>query len=82
MAATGGRSRGPRLEADTNRYGLDYRGFPAGDANACQAACAGEAQCKAWTWVKPGIQGPQGNCWLKHSVPSASRDACCVSGAK
>jgi hypothetical protein len=38
---------GRRMEPDTNRFGSDYRGFPAGDWNACQAACAGEGQCRA-----------------------------------
>jgi hypothetical protein len=69
-------------ETDTNRFGSDYRSFPAGDANACQTACAGEGQCRAWTWVKPGVQGPQAKCWLKNAVPVASKNVCCVSGLK
>lgn len=71
----------PRMEAG-NRMGGDYanRDLPA--AQQCQAACAGEPQCRAWTWVKPGIQGPGGKCWLKNSVPPLSANDCCTSGVK
>src|SRR5262245_65755821 len=54
------------MEVDSNRFGSDYRGFDAANPQLCQAACANEAACKAWTWVKPGIQGPGGKCWLKN----------------
>jgi hypothetical protein len=70
------------FETDTNRFGSDYRSLDAPDAQKCQAACAGEAQCKAWTWVKPGVQGPSAKCWLKNAVPVASKSNCCVSGVK
>ena len=26
--------------------------------------------CRVWTWVKPGVQGAAGRCWLKSPVPS------------
>lgn len=70
----------PGMEADTNRFGSDYRGFDAPNAQLCQTACANEAVCRAWTWVKPGIQGPGGKCWLKNAVAAPSANACCVSG--
>jgi hypothetical protein len=70
------------LENDTNRFGGDYTSRVLASAEQCQSACAGEAQCKAWTWVKPGVQGPQAKCWLKNSVPVASKNNCCVSGVK
>jgi hypothetical protein len=72
----------PGMEADTNRFGSDYRGFDAPNAQLCQTACANEAACRAWTWVKPGIQGPSGKCWLKNAAPAPSANACCVSGMK
>jgi hypothetical protein len=71
---------GPGMEADTNRFGADYRNFEAANPQQCQAACAKEAQCKAWTWVKPGVQGPNAKCWLKNAVPAKSANACCISG--
>jgi len=68
------------MEADTNRFGSDYRGFDAPSAPLCQTACINDAMCKAWTWVKPGVQGPSGKCWLKNQVPPPTANACCVSG--
>jgi hypothetical protein len=73
---------GGGMEAATNRFGSDYRSLDAPDARKCQAACAGEAQCKAWTWVKPGVQGPSAKCWLKNAVPAVSKNDCCTSGVK
>lgn len=70
------------LEFDTNRYGQDYKNLVLDkpDPALCRNACESEAKCKAWSYVKPGLQGKEARCWLKHSVPGASRDACCVSG--
>lgn len=88
-ASPRGVSQGPSaqpgvLELDTNRYGQDYRGveLPAADPKLCQEICNREPQCKAFTYVKPGVQGPSPRCWLKHSVPGPNRDPNCVSGVK
>ncbi|MFK8036370.1 MAG: PAN domain-containing protein [Hyphomicrobiales bacterium] len=69
-------------ETNTNRGGSDYRSFflTQSDFLQCEQACAREAQCKAWTYVRPGIQGPNAKCWLKHSVPAATANNCCISG--
>jgi hypothetical protein len=70
----------PALAVDgTNLPGSDYANFPAHSAKVCMNTCAGESRCKAYTWVKPGIQGPGGMCWLKHSEPDIVKDACCDS---
>jgi hypothetical protein len=71
-----------RIESGTNRYGGDYASRDLASAQACQSACASEAQCRAWTWVRPGVQGPGAKCWLKNTVPASSRNDCCVSGVK
>ncbi|MBL8323401.1 MAG: PAN domain-containing protein [Rubrivivax sp.] len=68
------------LENNTNRYGSDYRGFETASPQQCQSTCAAEGQCRAWTWVRPGIQSRTGNCWLKSAEPAAKADACCISG--
>jgi len=75
---------GPGMEANTDRPGLDYRSFdlPAADPKLCQDACAGEANCRAFTYVRPGVQGPGARCWLKSSVPNPVSNNCCVSGVK
>lgn len=60
--------------------GSDYANFPTSSKLACLNACGGDPDCRAWTWVKPGIQGPAGRCWLKHRVPTLVRNTCCSSG--
>jgi hypothetical protein len=37
-------------------------------------------RCKAWTWVRKGVQGPAAHCWLKDSVPPPVPDKNCWSG--
>lgn len=73
---------GTDLEVDTNRLGDDYRTFELDhdDPSLCALACANEPQCKAFTYVKPGYQGPVARCWLKWQVPTARAESCCVSG--
>ncbi|HSV51290.1 MAG TPA: PAN domain-containing protein [Burkholderiaceae bacterium] len=72
------------LESDSNRPGSDYRSLdlPHADPQLCQAQCDREGQCSSWTYVKPGVQGRAARCWLKHSVPQARADNCCVSGLR
>jgi PAN domain-containing protein len=54
----------------TNLPGHDYASFNAPSAFVCRTTCGGEARCQAYTWVKPGIQGPSGHCWLKDTLPN------------
>ena len=72
------------IEYNTNRYGGDYTGFQlsTADPELCRTACANDAACLAYTYVKPGIQGTNARCWLKNVVPSSSGNSCCVSGVK
>lgn len=73
-------------DGNTNRVGGDYRSFDLatsiGGYSSCESACMSESRCKAWTFVKSGIQGPKARCWLKSTVPPASANGCCVSGVK
>jgi hypothetical protein len=71
-------------EENTDRPGMDYKNFDltAADPALCENACKGDATCKAWTYVKPGIQGRAARCWLKNNVPTAKNNQCCVSGVK
>ena len=64
--------------------GGDYRGFAlrGADPQACRQACADDAACRAYTYVVPGLKGPQAMCFLKNSVPPATPSDCCTSGAK
>ena len=73
-----------QVEYEVNRAGSDYENFDLAqpDPALCQASCNGEAQCKAWTFVKEGFQGPKARCWLKNVVPPATPSTCCASGFK
>jgi hypothetical protein len=80
----GGGGGAMTVEPDSDRPGSDYRDFdlPQPGYQACLDACANEPTCVAYTYVKPGMQGPNARCWLKSSVPNPIRSACCVSGIK
>ena len=72
------------VEPNTNRPGNDYRDFDlaSADPTLCEKACADDAQCLAWTYVKPGIQAEAARCWLKNPAPDPVAEDCCVSGSK
>ncbi len=65
-----------------NLPGSDYANFNAHSAFVCRNSCGGDSRCQAWTWVKPGIQGPSGHCWLKDRIPTLVKDNCCNSGSR
>ena len=66
----------------TDLPGHDYAHFDAPSAFVCRTTCGGESRCQAYTWVKPGIQGPSGRCWLKHTLPTIVKNACCDSAPR
>jgi uncharacterized protein YkwD len=66
---------------NTDRPGSDYTSFDInGQPVDCQNACSKDARCRAWTWVKPGVQGPKARCWLKGAEPAEVANNCCFSG--
>lgn len=77
--ATSGVRRG--LETNTDRAGSDYRNFAPSspDPEHCQAACASESACKAFTYVAPSATG-SARCFLKNQVPNAYSTASMRSG--
>ena len=72
------------IEYDTDRPGADYQDYdlPQPGYELCRDACAGDANCRAYTYVKPGVQGLKARCWLKSSVPAGGPSNCCISGVK
>jgi len=70
------------LEANSQRVGATYvRGaIGNGGPEQCWSLCAQDARCKAWTWERPGVSGPQGMCSLKAAVTPGHFSPCCVSG--
>ena len=72
------------MERKTDRPGLDYRSFDLSEARPelCGAACADDPNCKAYTYVNPGVQGQKARCHLKSGIPNSTPSQCCVSGIK
>ena len=70
------------FEGDTDRAGSDYRSFDLQEPRPelCRDTCVNEGQCRAFTYVKPGVQGAWPRCWLKSAVPNPTPNGCCVSG--
>ena len=66
--------------------GRDYRGFEITsdhpDMSVCMDACRDEDRCQAFTYVKPGVQGPLARCWLKDGVPARTSNEGTTSGIK
>ena len=75
---------GMSAENNIDRHGQDYKNFdlPRPGSELCSNACANDPSCKAYTYVKPGVQGPNARCWLKSGVPPGTPSSCCVSGVK
>jgi hypothetical protein len=73
-----------KIEMGTDRPGNDYRNFDLAkpEPDLCLEACQKDTRCKAFTYVEPGVQGPNARCWLKDAVPPAKLSPCCVSGVK
>lgn len=72
------------LEPGMDRMGGDYKNFTISqnDPALCRKACLDDASCKAFTFVKPGIKGPAGVCFMKSSAVAATPNPCCTSGMK
>jgi hypothetical protein len=73
------------MEFKTRRPGMDYRHFDLTEPlpELCREACAEDENCKAYTYVRPGIHGARAHCWLKSGAPAPERVSWyCVSGIK
>jgi hypothetical protein len=73
---------GKPMLPNTDLHGDSYRNFELSSAEPtlCQNACKAESQCRAWTYVHPGVQGSNARCWLKNVIPAAIANNCCTSG--
>ena len=72
----------------TMMFGIDFNGadlqsfaLGRGDPALCQVACDNNPQCRAWTFIKPGVQGPP-ICFLKSGVPQPGANFNLVSGMR
>ncbi len=70
-------------EFSIDRTGGDYRNLevpPDPTGETCKTACDAEAQCRAWTYARPGYLGPEARCFLKDHVRPPHHRPCCISG--
>jgi hypothetical protein len=75
--------RSDPIEFGIDRFGGDYRNLdiaPDPTGKSCAAACVGEAQCRAWTYARPGYVCTSATCFLKDRVTSPQHRPCCISG--
>lgn len=75
------------LEVDTDRPGLDLTDLDLatnGTAETCQAKCAANSSCQAWTFAPAGWRGSgtASHCWLKSGVPAPASSGSLVSGIR
>lgn len=68
------------FQPNTDRPGNDFGNFTIGDAESCREACQINQRCRAWAFVKAGIQGPSARCFLKNRAPAVRANRCCTSG--
>lgn len=77
-----------RVEADmmlgVDLPGGDIASFRITTANPqlCAQSCAGRSDCRSWTMIKPGPQGPQAICFLKGVVPNGVVNNNTISGLR
>lgn len=72
---------GAHMENNIDRPGSDYTNFVTPTPAACQAACSDQlGKCRAWSFVRPGVQGETGRCYLKSAAPAPVPNKCCISG--
>ena len=82
VASTQSATAADTYQPNIDRPGSDYTSFNLVGNNPadCQNACVRDSRCRAWTFVKPGVQGPTARCWLKSAIPAPVANGCCVSG--
>lgn len=58
--------------------------YPRASVGQCQADCAANASCRAFTWIRPGAYNPgdAAMCYLMASVTGPVSHPCCISGVK
>jgi hypothetical protein len=74
----------PRYQNGVDLPGGDIENFDLArsDVRLCDVACARKPECRAFTFVRPGVQGASAHCWLKNTVPAPQASDCCVSGVR
>lgn len=71
-----------QLEFNTDRPGGEYARRTEMSAESCRTACAADAACQAFAFVKPLSIGQGGQCSLKHTASVPVHDSCCISAQR
>jgi len=76
------RAPGEQPQVDSDRPGGDFLSvdLPAPEPAVCESLCRRHKRCRAYTFVRPGLQGSMARCWLKSQVSAPVANSCCVSG--
>jgi hypothetical protein len=71
------------LEVNIDRPGSDFKSYnlSAPEPEACQALCAQNSLCKAWTYVK-ATSSRSPRCYLKNAVANSAYNTNTISGLK
>jgi len=58
--------------------------YPRASVGQCEADCAANASCRAFTWIRPGAYNPGDSamCYIMASVSGPVSHPCCISGTK
>jgi len=58
--------------------------YPRTSFELCQSDCAGNANCKGLTWIRPGAYNPgdPGMCYLMSAVTNRVSHVCCISAVR
>ena len=72
------------VETDIDRPGKDYERIilESPTLSLCVDACKKDPKCKAFTFVKPGVQGAKAVCYLKNELSNPVDNTNCISGYK
>jgi hypothetical protein len=58
--------------------------YPRPSFDQCQADCAANANCKGFTWIRPGAYNPGDSamCYLLSAVTAKVTHTCCISAVR
>lgn len=69
-----------------NRPGGDYRNFQVGsglaDVAGCANTCLRDDRCMSWVYLRATYNNGAARCYLKSTIPAATRTMCCYTGAR
>jgi V8-like Glu-specific endopeptidase len=73
---------GTTFERGFDRFGFDFSIFdlPLASPDLCRSSCQANDGCRAFTYVQPGVYGPNARCFLKSAIGAWQPCDVCTSG--